>query len=126
MRLRELRNKSGLTQNEIANKLSVSGQTILNWENGIYEPKIYQLIQLADLFNVSVDYLIERKNNEKSVDDICKELEKISKEEFLHFIRTTLANKWLFIISRQEKGAKCHKLLWYIFGEEEGIELANF
>ena len=93
MRLRELRNKSGLTQNEIANKLSVSGQTILNWENGIYEPKIYQLIQLADLFNVSVDYLIERKNNEKSVDDICKELEKISKEEFLHFIRTTLANK---------------------------------
>ena len=48
MRLRELRNKSGLTQNEIANKLGVSGQTILNWENGIYEPKINQLIQLAD------------------------------------------------------------------------------
>ena len=58
MRLRALRNKSSLTQNEIANKLSVSVQTILNWENGIYEPKINQLIQLADLFNVMVDYLI--------------------------------------------------------------------
>ncbi len=91
MRLRELRNKNGLTQNEIATKLNVSGQTILNWENGIYEPKIYQLIQLADLFNVSVDYLIERKSNEKQIDDICKELETISKEKFIEFIRNALS-----------------------------------
>ena len=93
MKLRELRNKSGLTQNEIAARLGVSGQTILNWENGIYEPKINQLIQLADLFNVSVDYLIERKNTDKNVDDICNELDKISKEEFISFIKKTLINK---------------------------------
>lgn len=93
MKLRELRNKSGLTQNEIAARLGVSGQTILNWENGIYEPKINQLIQLAELFNVSVDYLIERKNTDKNVDDICKELDKISKEEFISFIKQTLINK---------------------------------
>ena len=93
MRLRELRNKCGYTQNEIANKLNVSGQTILNWENGIYEPKINQLIQLADLFNVSVDYLIERNNVNKNIDDICKELEKITKEEFINFIKETLKTK---------------------------------
>ena len=93
MRLRELRNKCGYTQNEIANKLNVSGQTILNWENGIYEPKINQLIQLADLFNVSVDYLIERNNANKNIDDICKELEKITKEEFINFIKETLKTK---------------------------------
>lgn len=93
MRLRELRNKSGLTQNEIATKLGVSGQTILNWENGIYEPKINQLIQLADLFNVTVDYLIERKNNEMTVDAICKELEKLSKEKIINFIKEELANQ---------------------------------
>ena len=91
MRLRELRVKNGLTQNEIAVKLGVSGQTILNWENGIYEPKINQLIQLADLFNVSVDYLLERKGNEKRVEGICKELETISKEEFIEFIRKALS-----------------------------------
>ena len=90
MRLRELRNNSGFTQNEIANKLGVSGQTILNWENGIYEPKINQLIQLADLFDVSVDYLIERKRNQGSIDDICKELEKISKESVIEFIKNEL------------------------------------
>lgn len=87
MRLRELRNKSGLTQNEIASRLGVSGQTILNWENGIYEPKINQLIQLADLFNVTVDYLIEHKNNEKKADDICRELEKIPRENVINFIK---------------------------------------
>ena len=90
MRLRELRNKSGLTQNEIANKLGVSGQTILNWENGIYEPKINQLIELADLFDVTVDYLIERKTNYKSGDAICKELERIPKESIINFIKEEL------------------------------------
>ena len=90
MKLRELRIKSGLTQNEIAARLNVSGQTILNWENGIYEPKISQLIQLADLFNVTVDYLIERENVPSQADIVCKELEKISKEDLISFIRSKL------------------------------------
>ena len=90
MRLRELRNKSGLTQNDIASKLGVSGQTILNWENGIYEPKINQLIELADLFNVTVDYLIERDKVPSQADIVCKELEKISKEDLINFIRSKL------------------------------------
>ncbi len=93
MKLRELRTRSGLTQNEIATKLGVSGQTILNWENGIYEPKINQLIQLADLFNVSVDYLIERKTGVDKIDEICKELEKISKEKIIEFVKNALKSK---------------------------------
>lgn len=90
MRLRELRNEKGWTQNELASKIGVSGQTILNWENGIYEPKIHQLIQLADLFNVSVDYLIEREFGKQEIDDICVELDRIPKEEFIEFIRKSL------------------------------------
>lgn len=93
MRLRELRIKNGFKQNEIASKLGTSGQTILNWENGIYEPKINQLIQLADLFNVSIDYLVERKNTTNTVDQVCDELNKISKEEFLLFVKEKLLNK---------------------------------
>ena len=96
MRLRELRIKSGLTQNEIATKLGVSGQTILNWENGIYEPKISQLIELADLFNVTVDYLIERENVPSQADIVCKELEKISKEDLISFIRSKLI--WWYLL----------------------------
>lgn len=89
MRLKELRIKSGITQNELAKKLNVTGQTLLNWENGIYEPKIHQLIQLADFFGVTVDYLIER-DSENEVETICKRLESISKEEFINFIKKEL------------------------------------
>jgi len=93
MRLRELRLQNGMTQNEIAAKIGVSGQSILNWENRIYEPKINQLIQLADLFGVSIDYLVERKNNVNKIDDLCKELEKIDKEDFIRFIKESLKSK---------------------------------
>jgi len=90
MRLRELRRRSGLTQNEIAAKLNVSGQTILNWENGIYEPKINQLIELANLFNVSIDYLVERTANDKAIDGVCEHLSRIKKEAFLEFVKHEL------------------------------------
>lgn len=90
MRLRELRIRNNLTQNEIAQKLGVSGQTILNWENKIYEPKINQLIELANLFEVSIDYLVERENDDKKVDDICLELERIPKQDIIEFIKREL------------------------------------
>ncbi len=89
MRLKELRIKSGITQNELAKKLNVTGQTLLNWENGIYEPKIHQLIQLADFFGVTVDYLIERDANDE-INTICKRLESIPKEDFIDFVKIEL------------------------------------
>ena len=57
MRLRELRNKSGFTQNEIANKLGVSGQTILNWENGITAIPAEQFNNLCKLYNIKSDHV---------------------------------------------------------------------
>lgn len=89
MRLKELRIKFGITQNELAKKLNVTGQTLLNWENGIYEPKIHQLIQLADFFGVTVDYLIER-DSKNEVETICKRLESIPKENFINFVKNEL------------------------------------
>ena len=90
MRLRELRAKAGMTQGELAKKLNVSGQTILNWENDIYEPKINQLIALANIFNVSVDYLIERDSKNSEVNIVCEYLNSIPKEDFINFIRKSL------------------------------------
>lgn len=91
MKLRELRIKSGMTQNEVAKHVGVTGQTILNWENGIYEPKIKQLIQIADLFHVSIDYLVERKKNDEDfIDNLCKQLEKIPYESMITFVKEEL------------------------------------
>lgn len=89
MKLKQLRENKKMTQKYLAKKLNVSSQTILNWENGIYEPNISQLIELANIFNVSIDYLVERKNI-NMINDICNELEKISKDDIINFIKSYL------------------------------------
>lgn len=89
MKLKQLRENKKMTQKYLAEKLNVSSQTILNWENGIYEPNISQLIELANIFNVSIDYLVERKSI-NMINDICNELEKISKDDIINFIKSYL------------------------------------
>lgn len=86
MRLKELRKKSGVSQQELGSKLGVTGQTVLNWESGIYEPKIEYLIKLADFFNVTIDYLVERPHTISKSDEIYNELSKISYDELIRFI----------------------------------------
>ncbi|MGN1213245.1 MAG: helix-turn-helix domain-containing protein [Christensenellales bacterium] len=59
--LKELRNQFGLTQKEIANKLGVAYQTYQAYELGTNIPTIKRLIFLADFYDVSLDYLVNRK-----------------------------------------------------------------
>lgn len=63
-RIKELRTNKGLTQLELADKLGFTSQTISNWESGIREPDIDALSQLANLFNVSLDYLLLGKKDD--------------------------------------------------------------
>lgn len=63
-RLKELRIRKGLTHQEIADYLGVSRSTISYYENGKNEPRIEGLIKLAELLEVSLDYLITGKENE--------------------------------------------------------------
>ena len=90
MKLRELREKENYTQVALAEKLGVTSQTILNWENGIYEPNISQLCKLADIFNVSIDYLVERKEKGSIVNECITELDKIKKVDFISWVKEKL------------------------------------
>ncbi len=54
----ELRKKSGLTQIGLAEKLNYSDKAVSKWERGDSVPDVGVLKQLADLFGVSVDYLL--------------------------------------------------------------------
>ncbi|MDU6040478.1 MAG: helix-turn-helix transcriptional regulator [Clostridium butyricum] len=56
-RLKMLRKEMNVTQQEIADKLNVSRQSYVNWETGRREPGIKILIDIANLFEVSIDYL---------------------------------------------------------------------
>ncbi len=59
MKLKELRNQIGLSQQELAQKVNCSQTSIYRYENDLAEPDIKTLIALAKVFGISVDELIE-------------------------------------------------------------------
>jgi transcriptional regulator with XRE-family HTH domain len=63
LRLKEIRKSKGLSQIKLAMELNTSQNTISRYENGEREPGIGELIKIADYFNISVDYLLERTDN---------------------------------------------------------------
>ena len=63
MRLKELRKSRGISQIKLAIDLNTNQNTISRYETGEREPGINELIKIADYFNVSIDYLLERTNN---------------------------------------------------------------
>ena len=65
-RISELRKKYSYSQEYVASKLGVSRQAVSKWETDQTAPDTYNLIALAELFNVSVEYLAIGKADEKS------------------------------------------------------------
>jgi len=57
-KLRECREESGLSQNDIAERLSISRQAVSKWERGINEPDIETIVRLSDIYNVTIDQLL--------------------------------------------------------------------
>lgn len=56
--LRYLRTKYGYSQTEIANRLRITRAAYTNYESGVRQPRIEVLVQLADLYEVSLDELL--------------------------------------------------------------------
>lgn len=65
-RLRQLRKESNYTQREIAERLEVSTITIRQYEQGTREPNIERILNLALIFNVSLDDLLCMEDFKKS------------------------------------------------------------
>jgi len=63
MRLKALRKQRNISQLRLALELNTNQNTISRYETGEREPGIIELIKIADYFNVSVDYLLERTDN---------------------------------------------------------------
>lgn len=68
MRVKELREKRHLTQSGLALKVGATQQTISKVENGICIPKVDLVIQIAEVFNVSIDYLLGLSNSVRSIE----------------------------------------------------------
>ena len=66
-KLSELRAAKGVTQDEVANALSISNKTVSKWENGMSEPDLTMLIALAHYYNVTTDTLLGLEEGKKGM-----------------------------------------------------------
>lgn len=64
-RLRDLREDADLTQTELSKYLHVSKRSYSHYENGTRNIPVDIVVSIADFYDVSVDYILERTNNKK-------------------------------------------------------------
>ena len=67
-RLKELRKQAHLTQVELASKLGIVQSSYADWERGKKKPTQENLVKIAQILNVSVDYLVG--NSEEKADEL--------------------------------------------------------
>ncbi len=69
-RLYQLRRKQGLSQEKLADLLQVTRQSVSKWESGQAMPELSKLIQLADLFQVTLDELVRGEAGDKTARNV--------------------------------------------------------
>lgn len=110
-KLIELRKKSGWSQEELAEQMNVTRQSVSKWEGAQSVPDLEKIIQLSKLFGVSTDYLlkdeIEANENESS---------SLKTEEKLNVRRVSMeeANKFLAAKTQTAKTIACGVFLCII------------
>ena len=75
----ELRKAHGLTQEQLAEKLDVSRQSVSKWESGQAMPEADKLIALSDSFHVTIDYLLRPSE----VDTLTLKTEVLERQQLL-------------------------------------------
>ena len=72
--LASLRRERGILQKELAAYLNVTVATISNYEKGVHAPAYETLVKLADFFDVSTDYLLQRTEYKSSIQTLNQKL----------------------------------------------------
>lgn len=86
-KLIELRKANGLTQDELASKMSISRSAICNYEKGIREPSFETLEEFADIFNVSIAELIDESQisrmlmYQKSLANLIEKMARLDRDD---------------------------------------------
>lgn len=82
-KLLTLRKANNLTQEQLAEKLEVSRQSVSKWESGQAAPELEKIIAMSAIFNVTTDYLL--KSSE--IDDLSVKTEMLEKQQQSMLIR---------------------------------------
>jgi len=130
--IEELRKEAGLTQSELAKKMNVKRETVVQWESNSRDLKTEATIRLANFFGVSCDFIlrgIEAENveinkqtglNEEAIKTLKKikddpEIEIINylmaQEEFVHFLKLFSEHKKLIAKQCEDSWTTAFKLI---------------
>ena len=92
----KLRQKKGMTQTELAEKLNYSDKAVSKWERGESMPDISVLVEIADLFEVSLDYLVRPEESLKKYEAKEEAKEKV---QYNHGFITGMAILLVWLIA---------------------------
>lgn len=112
--LKDLRKESGMTQEQLAEKLNVSNRTISRWENARTMPDFDFLIELAKIYDVSVEELLK---GERTTDMMEKQT-----EEALYNIAEYTSSEKERLLKNQHFFAWVGVICWIVF---LGLKLAG-
>ncbi len=92
--IKKLRREREMTQEQLAEILSISPQAVSRWETDVAMPDISLIAPLCNLFNVTSDELLEIDitQKQKNIDLICNEADKYSQRGYLDEARNILEN----------------------------------
>lgn len=99
-RIKELRQKRNITQIRLSTEIEVSQETISAYENGKAEPRLDNLIKIADFLNTSTDYLLGRIDDDSPLIDLANQV--VDKQ------LNELINNYIKLNNLQRKD-----LIWY-------------
>ena len=130
--LKGLRREKGITQEQLAEELGVSGRTISRWETGNNMPDISLLVEIAEYFDVSIPEIIkgERKSEDmkeeaKEVAETMSDYAKAEKEELVKSIRNMsfigLAALLVYMVLNITGVYDSNNFLRYAYGISEAL-----
>ena len=130
--LRELRKEKGITQEQLADELGVSGRTISRWETGNNMPDISLLVEIAEFFDVSIPEIIkgERKSENmreeiKEVAETMSDYANVEKARLLKSMRNLSINGFvallIYLVLDQTGAYDRSSLFRYIYGISETL-----
>ena len=127
-KLKEIRKRFGLSQEQLAEIMNVSRQAITKWENDGGLPDVSNLQELSKVFGITVDYLLNDENQLPAL-SMKKQLDKnrykskISSYE--EILKEYYAEPWeVYILTREKKMKKLEGIFDFIIGAGT-VELAD-
>ena len=121
----ELRTSTGMTQSELAEKLNYSDKSISKWERAEAVPDVVVLKGIADIFGVSVDYLLATHDDDQHIKTVRAESASLKRRHRL-IIEISILGIWAVALLLFVIFWITGHIVWYIFMSAVPVSLVTF